>query len=509
MFEKLYIGFYIVSLASLIGWFFFEGNKKLTRKLSLSFLVFFFGYLVAVWLKPGLLVGKLPILARDLFVMGVVAYGFNFLKGNKLAIIGALIVLASFFRFFYGNVMINSFEASTEVETSMAFEDGELLVELSENTSSNVLNKLVDRFDLKLTESFDPESERITDLDDYWTIDISDKHEDQIEKIIELLEMHSHVESVELNERVEIDPLEQTIDIQKINPSKYKVNDPSVTEQWAMEALQMDKLYEVLASNKPKEKASIFILDTGVDAKHEDLAANYKSYKSSEDTDQQGHGTHCAGIAAAVTNNKLGIASMARDNNWVSVSSIKVLNRFGMGNQVKIIQGIIKAADAGADVISMSLGGKSVDSQQKAYNKAFKYAQKKGAIVVVAAGNSNKNAKNFSPANCDGVITVSAIDGSLERAKFSNTVESLKMGVAAPGVDIYSTLPNNTYKSQNGTSMATPFVSGLIGLMKSINPKLTTKEVFKILDKTGKKTKDSRKTGKLIVPFKAIEEVLK
>jgi thermitase len=82
------------------------------------------------------------------------------------------------------------------------------------------------------------------------------------------------------------------------------------------------------------------------------------------------------------------------------------------------------------------------------------------------------------------------------------------MGLAAPGVAIYSTLPNNTYGALNGTSMATPYVSGLIGLLKSFNPDLTTKEVYRILRETGATTKDGEKTGPLIQPLKALERVI-
>jgi thermitase len=157
----------------------------------------------------------------------------------------------------------------------------------------------------------------------------------------------------------------------------------------------------------------------------------------------------------------------------------------------------------------MSLGGPSSDKIQRAYQQAVKYANKKGAIVVVAAGNENVNAIRRAPASVDGVITVSAIDESIQKAGFSNTVGDLKMGIAAPGAQIYSTIPNNAYEYFNGTSMATPYVAGLVGLLKSIKPKLTTKEVYKILNHTGKETKQTTKTGKLIYPAGAVKELLK
>ncbi|MFT5834369.1 MAG: thermitase, partial [Cognaticolwellia sp.] len=111
--------------------------------------------------------------------------------------------------------------------------------------------------------------------------------------------------------------------------------------------------------------------------------------------------------------------------------------------------------------------------------------------------------------NTPGVITVSAIDEALNRAVFSNTVQDVAMGIGAPGVNVYSSIPNNGYDSWNGTSMATPYVAGLLGLMKSINPDLTTEEAYKILKETGIDTGDTDKTGKFIQPFNAVSKVLK
>ena len=101
----------------------------------------------------------------------------------------------------------------------------------------------------------------------------------------------------------------------------------------------------------------------------------------------------------------------------------------------------------------MSLGGYSNDERQKAYAEAIKYAKRSGVIIVAAAGNENRNAKNHVPAGCEGVIAVAAIDDQLEKATFSNFISDLKMGIAAPGVGILSTVPGNKYEawSSNGT----------------------------------------------------------
>jgi thermitase len=257
-----------------------------------------------------------------------------------------------------------------------------------------------------------------------------------------------------------------------------------------------------------RKRALVAILDTGVDAQHEDLKGNFRSISKKYDDDPRGHGTHCAGIAGAVTNNGVGVASLARTTEYFDITSVKVLRAQGSGTQKDIISGIIEAVDAGADVISMSLGGFSTQARQRAYNQAVRYATDKGCIVVAAAGNSNRDAAGYTPVNARGVIGVSAIDQDLQRAQFSNRVGRLDMAVAAPGVGIYSTKPDNNYNSHNGTSMATPFVSGLLGLMKSIRPDLTAKEAYQILESTGITTRNTQETGKLIQPADAVASLL-
>jgi thermitase len=284
------------------------------------------------------------------------------------------------------------------------------------------------------------------------------------------------------------------------------LNDPKISSLWAFNFMDIDKLQMLLKGAKPLKKAKIFILDTGVDAGHEDLAGNYISLTKEYDTDTDRHGTHCAGIANAVSNNMLGIASLNLTGKLVSITSITVLPG-GSGRQENIIDGIILAADNEADVISMSLGGASTDKRQKAYEKAIKYANDKGAIIVVAAGNENINAKLAVPASCKGVITVSAIDDKLEKAIFSNYVSDIEYKLSAPGVGILSTTPHNDYQFLSGTSMATPYVAGLIGIMKAFEPKLTTEDVYRILNSAGKETQNTQMTGKLIQPLPAISSI--
>jgi len=267
----------------------------------------------------------------------------------------------------------------------------------------------------------------------------------------------------------------------------------------------MDKYYQLFTAQKlkPTQKAKLFILDTGIASSHEDLPGSHSGF-----SDSQGHGTHCAGVAGAITNNSIGIASMSPDPTWIDIKAIQVIGNVGFGTQQQIIAGIIKATDQGADVISMSLGGITNQDREKAYNDAVRYANSKGAIVVVAAGNANLDGKRYSPANAENVISVASIQKTYQKSGFSNHVQNLVMGVCAPGENILSTTPSNTYAAMSGTSMATPQVAGLIAVMKAIRPDLSTREVYNILNNTGKSTADTEKTGKLIQPYQAIKELV-
>ena len=172
--------------------------------------------------------------------------------------------------------------------------------------------------------------------------------------------------------------------------------------------------------------------------------------------DDYGHGTHVAGIAAAVTNNGVGIAGIAPG---ARVMPVKVLDQYGNGWYSDIALGIAYAADNGARVINLSLGG-AEDSQT--LRSAVDYARSRGALVVAATGNTGGAV--LYPAAYDPVLAVAATDASDQVAYFSN--RGPQVDVAAPGVDIYSTWPWVTgYFTKSGTSMAAPHVSGVAALI--------------------------------------------
>lgn len=506
---------FLMSALSLMGWFYFQNNAKLDAFFRRAFGVAFSAYALSLVFADAEASFKMGVAFRDLLVLGGLSFLFSaFLKKSSVFIVGTLLLGAGLFWYYNAKVSttfnekINKERINNEVIKGLTLdENGELLMEIKEKATLEQLRDELQQYNLTVERAFYPENADATNLDNYYIVNIPNDKLNLIGNIEQALYKSGVVAWVEENEVVNVAPT-PTNPISPIN-NKFGINDPGLSQLWGFKAMGVDKLYNYLSTNKlkPQRKALIAILDTGVDGGHEDLKSNFKSTKNQYDNDPVGHGTHCAGIAAAVSNNGVGVASFSTDNSYVQVTSIKVLNSMGSGTQQSIIAGMIEAGDRKADVVSMSLGGFSDRFKIKAYTDAVNYITKAGGIVVAAAGNSNRNAKDYSPVNTPGVIGVSAIDQDLNRAVFSNYVSDLKMGVAAPGVGIYSTIPNNKYNTFNGTSMATPYVAGLLGLMKSIKPNLTAQQAYEILNKTGKSTKATDQTGKLIQPFEALKDL--
>ncbi len=277
-------------------------------------------------------------------------------------------------------------------------------------------------------------------------------------------------------------------------------DDPYVGMQWGLNAVQAHEAHAILESANPVRKARVAILDTGVESTHEDLQAVYAEGIMD---DVHGHGTHCAGLAGAMTNNGLGIASLNWEGRFIELMGFRALSGNGQGSLEQIAQAIIDAARAQADVISMSLGSKS-EVQPRVLVNAVEYALDRGVIVVASAGNSNEDAENHFPSNIDGVIAVAAVDQDLSKAEFSNMVGNLSRPLAAPGVDLYSSFLDGQYKPMSGTSMATPVIAGLLGVMRSMNPALTFQEAYVILYETGTELSDTPITGRLVNAAAAI-----
>jgi thermitase len=255
-------------------------------------------------------------------------------------------------------------------------------------------------------------------------------------------------------------------------------NDSYWGSQWGMTKIGAPSAWDISTGSS---SVTVAIVDSGVDLFHPDLSGKLVSgydfvNDDSEPQDDYGHGTHVAGIAAARTNNNTGVAGLS----WqAKIMPVKALNSYGSGGYEDVASGIIYAANNGADIINLSLGGAVPSS---VLEDAVEYAHALGCVVVAAAGNNNSQVDY--PAKYPEVIAVAATDSSDQRASFSNYGPQLD--VAAPGVSIYSTYwwNGSTYGWMSGTSQASPHVAGLAALIWSVNPDLSNTQVESIIKQT-------------------------
>lgn len=228
-------------------------------------------------------------------------------------------------------------------------------------------------------------------------------------------------------------------------------------EQWALGKLQAEQVWHSAKGDGVK----VAVLDTGVQGDHPDLAGQLLSGKDYVDEDNvgsvdpHGHGTHVAGIIAAAMND-FGVTGLAPN---AKIIPIRVLPAEGTANWAHIVDGIYEAADRGADIINMSLGGKGTN--YSALNLAVEYAHLKGASVVASSGNSGDDTM-YLPAGTPGVLGVGGTTSGDVRT-WDSTYNS-SVDLSAPGESIYSTTSGSGYEEDSGTSMATPYVSATLAL---------------------------------------------
>ncbi|WP_376788680.1 S8 family peptidase [Thermoflexus sp.] len=302
----------------------------------------------------------------------------------------------------------------------------------------------------------------------WWRIPVPPGQEP--EAVVERLRQRPDVETAEVDREVRI----------ALTP-----NDPYYYEyQWNLPKIRAPQAWDVSTGSS---SVVIAIVDTGVDYTHPDLTSMRLRlgwdfvHNDSDPMDDEGHGTHVAGIAGANTNNGVGIAGVC----WgCDLLAVKVLAATGRGWDSWVAQGIRYAADWGAasgkrTVINLSLGGRD---PSRILADAVAYAQGKGALIIAAVGNDGQNQLVY-PAAYPGVIGVAATDSDDQQASFSNS--GAHVDLAAPGVDILSTFWGGTgYIFADGTSMATPHVAGVAGLVWSARPALTADQVCGILLRT-------------------------
>ena len=306
---------------------------------------------------------------------------------------------------------------------------------------------------------------------------------------------------------------EQNIKITAAEPNyisyfNLEPNDTYYSNQWSHKVTDAERAWDNEVGNAD---VVIGIIDSGVDFGHEDLMNNIpantgfdfvdidvllyasygyelipeEDYETADDNpdDYNGHGTHVAGILAASSNNNLGVAGVCHNCTIMPLragfSIIYEGIEYGVLQDEAVASAIVYATDNGVDIINMSFGGWG----STAIKNAIDYAHSQDVLLIAAAGNSNTIQKSF-PAAYDNVLSVAATNELDQKASFSNFGDWVD--VAAPGTSILSTVPVSGgnisdvsgYRSLNGTSMASPYVAGLAGLIKSKNPGYSSNEIW-------------------------------
>lgn len=296
-------------------------------------------------------------------------------------------------------------------------------------------------------------------------------------------------------------------------------NDPDYSQQWGLTQMNLPEAWEC---TKGKSSVVVAVVDSGADLNHPDLAGNLIAGRDLIDlsanglnngdvitisgqqwmieddvlvpdgspNDRTGHGTHVAGTIGALSNNNTGVTGVAWGCSVMPVKGLFRVRRLsdnrvtGVGTDADIAAAITWAANNGAHIINMSLGGPNGTAKQNAIN----FAISQGCLCVAAMGNDNTSTPSY-PAAYPGVLAVGAVDNTNSRAWFSNFGGHIS--VVAPGVNIRSTYWDDTYDNLDGTSMASPHVAGLAALLKSADSSLTASQIKTIIEETATPLKDN------------------
>jgi subtilisin family serine protease len=272
-------------------------------------------------------------------------------------------------------------------------------------------------------------------------------------------------------------------------------SDPLISDQWALADPQATGA-QVAWTQSTGRGALVAVLDSGVQLDHPDLAGNVwtnpNEVANGKDddnngivddvhganmftgdgnvNDDEGHGTHVAGIIAAKAGNAIGGSGLAPN---ATIMAVKVLDSNRSGNSTVLARGIRYAVDQGARILSVSINGDSTTSDLTA---ALKYASDKGATIVASAGNNSRNidqTPSYPASSAEpSVLTVTAEDDALNLPSFANTGLN-SVDLAAPGDTILSTARGSGYETRSGTSMAAPFVTASLALLSSARPDMS------------------------------------
>lgn len=262
-------------------------------------------------------------------------------------------------------------------------------------------------------------------------------------------------------------------EVDELVPVSMIPDDPYFGSQWHLSVINAPAAWDVSQG----DGIVIAILDSGVDGTHPDLSgkmvAGYNFYDNNTDTrDVMGHGTKVAGSAAASSNNAVGVTGVSMNSR---IMPIRISDTSGWAMWSTIASGINWAADHGARIVNISYQA----HQSSTIQSASQYLKNKGGLVVNSAGNTS--ALDSTPAS-DTMITVSATNGSDSRTSWSSFGPYVDL--AAPGEGIYTTVAGGGYGGVSGTSFSSPITAGVVALMMSANPGLSSNQIMNILFET-------------------------
>lgn len=318
---------------------------------------------------------------------------------------------------------------------------------------------------------------------------------EEIEGDYELVEVKQGEMAKVKNRLRSMDGVEYVVEntVYSIADEPVKMVDPLISKQWNLLRVNAPKVWKDVESFR-KLKVKVAVIDTGVSDAHVDLEGRVsagQTFLNKENdgssglaNDDHGHGTFIAGIIAANTNNNVGVASVSANSN-IEILPIKVMDFDGYGESFYIAKGINYAVKEGATIINLSLSG----GANSLIKNAIINANKKGVLVVAAAGNGGENADLFFPGALNEVISVGSTTITNKVDSASNRGDSVDL--VAPGREITSTSiqldkPSNKnyYKLGTGTSYATPHVTAIAAMYKLKYPDATVKEIRVALENT-------------------------
>ncbi len=387
---------------------------------------------------------------------------------------------------------------------SSSEKEPEVLVKFRPNVSIADIKKIAEKNNDRLEDEIES-VKGLVSIDDLDNAD-ANKVAEQYSQMSDLVVYAEPNFEIKLNDPANVSTPTSNLDSREYDPATP--NDPMFAEQWALnntgqnggkEKAHVDALKAWLKT-RGSDKVVVAVLDTGVDFTHTDLVSNIwfrpdnipqytddelgtfndehgfnATDNISDPMDDNGHGTHCAGIIGAEGNNDEGIAGI----NWnVQIMPLKFLGRGGFGSTKDAIEAINYAVDRKQKGVNVRVISASWGSTQysKALEDAIRAAGEAGILFIAAAGNdgSSNDKRPHYPSNYDlpNVVSVAATDKNDQIASFSN-FGTKTVHIAAPGKDILSTWLNDQYREASGTSMATPYVSGVAGLVLAAEPNLT------------------------------------